>query len=227
MCAQGHTWDAFAFKIRQGVWCPVCSRASRKGTIEQMRAIAMERGGKCLSKVYVHKDIRLEWKCKSGHVWKSTANSVKRGSWCPYCYGNVKHTIQEMKQLAKGRGGKCLSKKYINKETNLKWKCAEGHVWRAKPGSIIHQESWCPVCARKKMGNKGKKHTLEEMYRVAKQRKGKCLSKKFVNVNMLLKWQCARGHVWKARPVQVLNQGSWCGKCRSIDRSTKHKYHQK
>ena len=226
MCAKAHTWDAFPSVISQGSWCPTCS-GKRKGTIEGMRAIAQERGGLCLSKIYIHKDIKLDWQCKNRHFWKSTANSVKRGSWCPYCYGNVKHTVLEMQQIAKSRGGKFLSKKYINKETPHKWKCDEGHVWNATPGSITHQKSWCPICARKRMGNKGNKYTIEDMRRIAKERKGKCLSKKYINVDTVLRWKCARGHIWYARPIQVRNHNSWCGKCRYIDKSTKHKYHLK
>lgn len=64
------------------------------------------------------------------------------------------------------------------------------------------------------------------MHQIAKERKGKCLSKKYVSVDTLLKWQCVRGHVWNARPYTILHRGSWCGKCRYIERSTKHKHLQ-
>ena len=39
-----------------------------------------------------------------------------------------KLTIKDMQELAKARGGKCLSKKYVNGRVKLKWKCAEGHM---------------------------------------------------------------------------------------------------
>ncbi len=148
-----------------------------------------------------------------------TPHSIKNVSWCPYCYGNVKFTLQQMKQIAKKRGGKCLSKKYVNKETNLKWQCTEGHVWQAAPGSIINQKSWCALCARKKM--RKSTHTIEEMHGTAKKRKGRCLSKKYLGIDTPLKWKCARGHVWNAIPYSVLHRDSWCGKCRNIDRSIK------
>ena len=227
MCPRGHTWDAVPHTVKKGSWCPTCS-GKRKGTIEQMQELATERGGKCLSKEYINKDSKLKWQCEEGHIWKSVPYPVRSGSWCPYCYGNAKHTIQEMQKIAKKRGGKCLSKKYINKESKLKWQCAKRHTWFARPGTIVHQKSWCPVCARKKMGNKGISiHTIEEMHRIAKERKGKCLSKKYINVDALLKWQCARGHIWKARPYTILKRSSWCRKCRDIDRRTKYKYHRK
>ena len=195
-------------------------------TLQDMQLWASDKGGKCLSKEYWGAEIKFTWRCSKGHTWDAVPSSIRQGSWCPACSGMRKGTIEEMRRLAIERGGKCLSKTYSNKETKLKWKCAEGHVWQAIPGSIIHQKSWCPVCSIKKMGNKGKIHTIEEMYQIAKERKGKCLSKKYTDVDALLKWKCARGHVWHARPYTVLHRGSWCSKCRYIDRSTKHKYHQ-
>ena len=225
MCAKGHTWDSIPFVTTQGNWCPACT-GKRKSTIEEMQAIAMERRGKCLSKIYTNTHGKIKWQCVKGHIWKNAPHAIKSGSWCPYCCGNVKHTIIEMKQIAKTRGGKCLSKKYVNRKTKLKWKCAEGHIWQAISGSIIQQKSWCPVCVRKNKLHKGKRYTIEEMHRIAKKRKGKCLSKKYKNINVPLKWQCAREHIWNARPYNVLNLGSWCAKCWYMDKRTKYKYYQ-
>jgi len=32
-----------------------------------------------------------------------------------------------MQQVAKKRGGKCLSEKYVNAKTKLEWECRKGH----------------------------------------------------------------------------------------------------
>ena len=229
MCAKGHTWDATPDHIlRQGSWCPVCW-GNKKGTIEQMHLIAMERKGKCLSKIYVNSNFKLKWQCIKGHIWMAVPSSIKSGSWCPYCFGAVRKTIEQMQQFAKEKKGKCLSKKYINQATPLKWQCAQGHVWKARPGDITWAKTWCPVCfRRKKAGSKPGKHTIEEMHRVAKEKKGKCLSSKYINIHTKLKWQCARRHVWNATPASVFHNRSWCAICRnSIDRSTKHIFHIK
>jgi hypothetical protein len=60
-----------------------------------------------------------------------------------------KKTIQEMHNLAKIKGGKCLSTKYLNNKTKLKWQCADGHVWDAVPYSIS-QGKWCRKCGNLK-----------------------------------------------------------------------------
>ena len=116
-------------------------------TLEEMNEIAASRGGKCLSKKIVNSKTKLEWQCSKGHVWESTPFSIKNmKSWCPDCSGHRKLTIDQMQKIAAKRNGRCLSKKYDNGSTKLKWECAEGHIWEATPSSIKYSRSWCPQC---------------------------------------------------------------------------------
>lgn len=64
-----------------------------------------------------------------------------------------KINIQQMQQLAKVKGGLCLSEENINSKTKLLWRCKKGHRWEAIPFSMKTRKSWCPVCA----GNQPKK----------------------------------------------------------------------
>jgi len=80
--------------------------------------------------------------------------SIRAGTWCPICSpkGRGKKrrlTIEEMQGIAKKRGGKCVSKRYKDAKTKLKWECKCGNVWDATPQKI-KQGRWCPVCGRKK-----------------------------------------------------------------------------
>ncbi len=68
----------------------------KKGTIEEMQEIAMERDGKCLSDTYVNAHRKLLWQCAEGHQWEAPPYNVKIGSWCLVCAGNAKGTIEEM-----------------------------------------------------------------------------------------------------------------------------------
>jgi len=86
-CHLGHVWAAAPSHIRSGRWCPVCARRSHiNRTIEDMRKLAHERGGRCLSEEYRGNIHKLTWQCKLGHVWETTPETVRRGSWCPECY---------------------------------------------------------------------------------------------------------------------------------------------
>ena len=59
---------------------------AKKLGIEKMHRIAKERGGKCLSEIYVDSKTNIKWECSEGHQWEATPNNVMRGSWCPTCY---------------------------------------------------------------------------------------------------------------------------------------------
>ena len=150
-CAEGHKWKATPDSIRRGTWCPQC-RGSKKHTIEEMHQLAKKRSGKCLSKVYLNNSSRLLWECDKGHQWEAIYSSIKRGSWCPVCR-STKHTISDMRQLAKEYDGKCLSSQYVNLRTALLWECKSGHRWKAQPRRI-KEGSWCRECRRKKKGRK-------------------------------------------------------------------------
>lgn len=62
-------------------------------------------------------------------------------------------TIEEMHEVAKSRGGKCLSKIYTNNKTELKWQCANGHSWDARPDAT-KRGHWCPECKKNRTEKK-------------------------------------------------------------------------
>ena len=146
-CAKGHTWTAVPTSIKRGVWCPMCAGVARR-SIDDMHELATAKGGKCLSDKYRGNKSKLRWQCSEGHVWEAIPNSIQQGQWCRDCAGKTPGTIEEMRELAESRGGKCLSVAYVNKETKLRWQCAEGHEWESSPGNINHLKSWCPICSQ-------------------------------------------------------------------------------
>ena len=115
-----------------------------------MQKIAESRGGKCLSKEYVNSKTKLDWECSKGHRWSATPGDIKVGKMCAICrrqegFDKQRLTIEEMHKIAQSRGGKCLSKKYVNTKTKLDWECSEGHRWSAVPESI-KSGTWCRLC---------------------------------------------------------------------------------
>jgi thiol-disulfide isomerase/thioredoxin len=57
-----------------------------------------------------------------------------------------KLSIDIAREIAVQRKGECLSTKYINCDSKLKWRCYYGHEWAARLGSIKYTGSWCPKC---------------------------------------------------------------------------------
>jgi hypothetical protein len=145
-CRKRHVWEATPNDIKQGSWCLECS-GSKHLTIEEMQEIAAERGGKCLSDEYVDSSTKLRWECRKRHVWEATPNDIKQGSWCLECSGSKHLTREGMQEIAAERKGKCLSDKYVNSSTKLRWECGKGHVWEATP-QAIKQGNWCHECAK-------------------------------------------------------------------------------
>ncbi|MCP4131872.1 MAG: hypothetical protein GY754_12905 [bacterium] len=200
-CARGHTWEATSNYIKRGSWCPECKIDDK---LEELQEIAKERGGKCLSLKYVDINTNLNWQCAKGHIWETAPKYIKRGYWCPECSGKKKLTIKDMQELAKEKGGKCLSNEYLGGKIKLNWQCNKGHIWEATPDRIKNG-FWCKECGNKKL-------RLEEMQRIANEQGGKCLSLKYINNMTKLEWQCARGHTWKANPMNII-RGHWCPEC--------------
>jgi hypothetical protein len=146
-CEQGHQWKSSPNPILyQGTWCPKCGGNARR-TIEEMREVALSRGGDCLSKEYHGAHKKLLWQCSKGHSWSASPTSVVSGSWCPECAGSKPNTLLQMQELARERGGSCLSSVYVNSKIKLRWRCSKKHEWEAIPLNVKNKGSWCPTCA--------------------------------------------------------------------------------
>lgn len=123
--------------------------------LKNLKKIAKERDGECLSENYLNTNTKLIWRCGiCGNIWKATPDNIIHGRWCPTCARKrrgekEKLTIDEMQSIAKNRNGYCLSKKYVDSRTKLIWKCGIcGFIWKATPtcvkGSKNRKGTWCP-----------------------------------------------------------------------------------
>lgn len=83
-CAEGHQWMGRPGGIKRGTWCRKCY-GTAKSDIEEMKSIAAERGGSCLSSEYVTDAVKLAWQCCEGHIWEASPNNIKHDKWCPTC----------------------------------------------------------------------------------------------------------------------------------------------
>jgi len=77
-----------------GHWCPQCARkqmapslkAHRTLVLKEIKRIARQKGGRCLSTEYTNNKQKLEFVCAVGHHFSAQAKSVKnRGTWCKRC----------------------------------------------------------------------------------------------------------------------------------------------
>jgi hypothetical protein len=59
-----------------------------------MQELAIQRGGKCLSKDYINIDTKLKWQCHCAYVWEAIPYSIKNGTWGPKCAKHIPPTIE-------------------------------------------------------------------------------------------------------------------------------------
>lgn len=147
-CELEHQWTATPRSIvgsvnRKGTWCPICN-GNPIITRTDLQKLAISRKGKCLSNEYKRAITKYKWVCEYGHQFVATWDSVRVGSWCPKCAGRCR-SIDDIQQIAKKRGGDCLSLKFQKTTDKLWWKCGSGHSWKASVASIL-RGSWCPTC---------------------------------------------------------------------------------
>lgn len=210
LCSEGHVWWTTPKGIRRGTWCPNCARAKSGSTqrlkLSDAKLLARGKRGRLLSKSYVNSNSKLHWRCESGHDWYAPVNNIKSGSWCPKCAGRAPLTISDLSFTAATKNGKCLSLTHPGSHKNAKWQCSAGHIFYATP-SNVRSGKWCPHCA-------GRRRTIAYFQKLAISRRGKCLSKSYLNSMSKLIWECASGHRWKAVPMAVV-RGSWCPTCTS------------
>lgn len=150
----GHRFIKKPVKVKAGQWCMECSGHIKKYTIKDAIEIAKFYEGDLVTNDFQSGSQRLEWICKYGHRFIRSMIDIKyHNTFCTKC--SVEHRakthrlgIEVMQQIAKDRGGKCLSNEYLSAHSMLKWQCIDGHVWEAKANSIISAKSWCPKCKR-------------------------------------------------------------------------------
>ncbi len=219
-CAKGHQWSALPSMVARGSWCPRC--VGKGKTIEEMQAMAALHGGRCVSARYLGSKTELQWECKKGHRFTSKPEYVRIGTWCQKCRPPLP-TIADMREIARRRRGKCLSKRYVNDSTHLRWRCREGHTWGAQPNSI-KAGSWCPICAFIGVGQTNRTpYTTEDMHKFAAAHGGEFLSGVYRGIHEPHQWRCARGHAWKTS-ASAVRKGHWCRKCVAIERTTRVRF---
>jgi hypothetical protein len=114
--------------------------------------------------------------------------------------------FDHFKALARSRGGRLVSKEYVNSSTHLEWVCKERHAWRAIPSSV-NKGSWCGRCAGVA------RLSLDDLRAIARANGGECLAIEYVNLAEPVPWRCAEGHEWISEARHMRSVGSWCPRC--------------
>lgn len=219
-CPEGHVWEACYSNIQQGTGCPHCAGLAWK--IEQdYYNLAKERNYEWIGKLFPKNVLtKTWWKCQKGHKWETSYSHIRQGSSCPICVVDaLRKTKRDYHFLAKEQDLKWLGPEVSNNQTKTWWECSRGHKWETCYGHI-QQGGGCPYCA-----NRVPK-TFEDYHELAGGRGFRWVGKEFPrNVLTKTKWQCSKGHEWKAC-YHDLQQGSGCPHCAGLFPKAVEDYHE-
>lgn len=174
-----------------------------------MKALAVARGGKCLSDEYVNIDSKLKWQCSHGHEWEAIAYSIKSGkSWCPTCSGKARWNDKDIRELAKQQNLECLSLNISNCDEQRLWKCLKcNDEFKSSLTKTRLRQTGCPRC-----GNRRKR--LSDLQEAAKARGGILLSTQYLGMLKKHEWQCGTCNTrWWAKPNNIISSNTWCPHC--------------
>lgn len=219
-CPDGHRFERTARALLyrgEQARCEACEADE----IERrwLAAVAM-RGGTLLDGPFRGLPQRYRLRCAEGHEWETTGAQISRGKWCPEC-GRLKSArcnvrpdgLERLQAIARGHGGKCLSRAYTRGCDPYTFECSKGHRWKST-GQLVLGGHWCAKCA-----GLARRLPLDEMHAIARERGGLCLSTEYQGAHVKLTWQCHLGHVWQALPSNIRSKGRWCPHCAFLRRT--------
>eukprot|EP01062_Namystynia_karyoxenos_P055006 TRINITY_DN4565_c0_g1_i2.p1 TRINITY_DN4565_c0_g1~~TRINITY_DN4565_c0_g1_i2.p1 ORF type:complete len:597 (+),score=72.23 TRINITY_DN4565_c0_g1_i2:50-1840(+) len=109
----------------------------------RLEQAAAKRGGRYLG--HHPESGEPHWQCAAGHRWEEAYSTISRkryAAWCPSC------NAAEAVQVARLRGGECLSPVAAQRTQKLRWRCAAGHEWEARMAAVVQDGQWCMRCFR-------------------------------------------------------------------------------
>jgi len=138
--------------------------------------------------------------------------------------------LEELKEIARLKGGECISSYWFGAREYYDFKCSEGHIFKATHNKIKGtpkrpRGTWCPKCKYKTLPQNQLKYTKTFLDLLAIKRGGdgsKCLSPKYLGYHKKHIWRCSKGHIFNARFDSIKGypskpNGTWCKIC-SIQR---------
>lgn len=173
---------------------------SRKITIEDIQRNAEDRGGKCLSTVYINSQTKLKFQCKEGHIWEAIPNSIRLGRWCRQCFEikliGRKLTPEHIQKI------KEISVFQLGHKIGLGRKCSEESIQK-----MIKTKKEMYVSGELVSWNKGKHLSKETKQKLSINHKGNHLSPKTEFGEGHIPWN--KGIIWYER--QGEKNSNWKG----------------
>jgi DNA-directed RNA polymerase subunit RPC12/RpoP len=179
-----------------------------KYNINIVREIFCKEKYTLLSDAYVNAQTKLDVICPEGHKWKVCLADFNRGYRCKYCAGNVRLTIEYVREYFENEGYTLVSNAYRNTSYKLDVVCPKGHRWSVSFGNFKNGGVRCPYCS-----NRVKK-TLKEVKSIFAAEGYEVLDTEYINNSTDLTVVCpSKKHIWKVPFTRFYYAGCRCPYC--------------
>lgn len=126
-----------------------------KRTTEEVRQHFAEHGCELLDE-YRGVMVPMNYKCKCGHMAKTSWNNFTKGKRCGYCHltgRKKKYTFEEVKEIFASHGCTLLATSYFNNQENLKCLCKCSRPWSVSL-AVVMKGVKCYECGLEKIRRK-------------------------------------------------------------------------
>jgi hypothetical protein len=220
-CDEGHEWVTAVANRTRGTGCPYCSGNQVLQGFNDLATthpdIAAEADGWDPTTVSAGMGKAIQWRCKVGHLWKSSPNNRTGKLYgCPICSGHqlqsgfndLATTHPDIAAEADGWDPSKVGKSFASK---VKWKCPKGHSYSASVGSRTSAKSGCPICSGYQT-LPGVNDLATTHPEIAAQGVGWDPTQVSFGSGQKLRWKCQNLHEWEA-VVASRTSGLGCPIC--------------
>lgn len=145
-CPKGHIINPSFSEFKRKARCNDCS-INKKPAIEEILKFLKLKEFTLLSKEYINNYSKLEVMCPKKHIWNITWGNLKNGNGCPDCYGNRKHTLEEVQTIVGEFGYKLLKLEFINIDKKIDLICPKNHIYSVRLHDFMTKKSRCVSCS--------------------------------------------------------------------------------
>jgi Probable Zinc-ribbon domain len=157
-CQRQHSWSAPVYSLTQGTRCPTCAGQQLQQGFNDLATTHPLIGAQALgwdpTTVNASNKEKRKWKCPEGHYFEaSILNRAYKGDGCGVCSGRqVLRGFNDLQtshpEVAAEAFGWDPTNVVAGSNKLQKWRCSQGHLWRAKPNSRTSSaKTGCPTCA--------------------------------------------------------------------------------
>jgi len=218
ICTDGHIWNA-QVSSRRRAGCPYCAGqkliVGRNDLLTLNPTVAKELQHYKPNAIFAHSNIKYEWQCELGHLWKAAAADRMSGQGCPICAGKIiqigfNDLQSQSPEIARELIGFNPTKTTISSGKKLKWRCSQGHIWIASVASRT-RGSGCPYCSNQTV-LAGFNDLLTTNSEIGSQAHGWDPTKVIAGSNKKREWKCDFDHIYSTAPSSRI-RGDNCPFC--------------